>query len=253
MTSTDHTQDQAIQRKKSTSDICPICYGTGWELNKDTGAYKRCSCFEKERIDRLWKRYGVDPAEIKKIKEYEAKDNIQKSAKEKAINYIKNFEKIKNERENAFGLFGQPGAGKTHIINAIGAALINQGIEVIYMPYVEVLRELKANAMDDEYYTKLSSRYQRTKVLIIDDLFKDKFKNCKLVGSLTETDMKHIYPIINFRYSNKLPTLISTEATPETLANLDEALAGRIIETCGDNITVFEGSKYNYRMRKFVK
>jgi len=195
----------------------------------------------------------VDPKDIKKLNQYNPLDEVQKSAKDKAANYIINFEKTKNTRENSFGLFGQPGSGKTHIINAVGAALINKGIQVIYMPYVESIRELKANTMDDEYYIKLLSTYQKAKVLIIDDLFKDKFKNGDLVGQLSESDMKHLYPIINYRYLNYLPTLISTEATPKTLNNIDEALAGRILEGCGDNITVFKGVKYNYRMRRFIK
>lgn len=195
----------------------------------------------------------MDPKDIKKLNEYKPIDEIQKSAKDKAVNYITNFEIIKDIRENGFGLFGQPGAGKTHIINAIGAALINKGIQVIYMPYVESIRELKANTMDDEYYIKLLSTYQKAKVLIIDDLFKDKFKNGDLVGQLSESDMKHLYPIINYRYLNYLSTLISTEATPETLNNIDGALAGRMLESCGDNIIVFKGAKYNYRMRRFMK
>lgn len=202
-------------------------------------------------MNSLWKKYGVDPKDLKKLNEYKPMDEVQKSARDKAINYITNFEEIKTARENGYGLFGQPGAGKTHIINAIGAALINKGIETIYMPYVEVMRELKANSMDDEYYISLSSRYQRAKVLIIDDLFKDKFKNGRLVGELKESDMKHIYPIVNYRYLNYLPTLISTEATPNTLLDLDEALGGRMLECCGDNITVFQGTNYNYRMKKF--
>lgn len=239
--------------KKSTSDICPICNDTGWKFDSETEAYKRCKCYEKEKMQRLWKKYGVDPKDIKKLNEYKPMDEVQKSAKDKAINYITNFEGIKKTRENGFGLFGQAGSGKTHIINAVGAALINKGIQVIYMPYVESIRELKANTMDDEYYIKLLAAYQKAKVLIIDDLFKDKFKNGNLVGQLSESDMKHLYPIINYRYLNYLPTLISTEATPKTLSNIDEALAGRMLESCGDNITVFKGSKYNYRMRRFMK
>lgn len=252
MTSIDRVQDQ-VMMEKLTSNVCPICEGTTWVLNEETGAYRRCKCYAKEKMNRLWKKYGVDPKDIKKLNDYKPMDGVQKIARDKAINYITNFEKIKDTRENGFGLFGQPGAGKTHIINAIGAALISKSIEVIYMPYVEVIRELKANVMDDEYYIKLLTTYQRAKVLIIDDLFKDKFKNAKLVGELTGADMKHIYPIVNYRYLNYLPTLISSEAMPNTLANIDEALSGRILETCGDNITVFKGEKYNYRMKKFVK
>lgn len=115
------------------------------------------------------------------------------------------------------------------------------------------MRELKATSMDNEYYINFSSQYQKAKVLIIDDLFKDKLKNGRLVGELTEADIKHLYPILNYRYFNSLPALISTECIPDTLKKLDDAQAGRMLEKCGNNITVFEGQQYNYRMRKFVK
>lgn len=252
MTSICHTWDQVTQMKKSTFDTCPICNGTGWELNEETGAYKRCKCYEKERIKRLWKKYGVDPKDIKKINEYKPIDSMQEEAKSKAINYIKNFETIIKNKENGFGLFGQPGAGKTHILLAIGAALIAKGVEVMYMPYVEVMRELKATSMDNEYYINFSASYMKAKVLIIDDLFKDKLKNGKLVGELKEADIKHLYPILNYRYLNNLPTLVSTECIPDTLRILDDAQGGRILERCGDNITIFQGEKYNYRMKKFM-
>ena len=47
-----------------------------------------------------------------------------------------------------------------------------------------------------------------------------------------------------------LSTVISTELLPEQLIELDEALAGRILEMCADNIVTFEGKKYNYRLRE---
>lgn len=240
MTLTSHIQDQDT-KEKLISNTCK-CGGTGWVFDEEKQAYKRCECYEKERIQRLWNKYGIDPKEIKKLNDYKPIDDMQKIAKEKAIRYITNFQEIKNMTENNFGLFGQPGAGKTHIINAIGAALISKGIEVIYMPYVETMRELKATVMDNEYYMKLSNRYMRAKVLIIDDLFKDKLKNGQLIGEIREPDIKHLYPILNYRYLNCLPILISTECTPDTLEILDEAQGGRIIERCGENITIFKGN-----------
>ncbi|MBY6877945.1 ATP-binding protein [Clostridium botulinum] len=207
----------------------------------------------------MWSKFGLDPQNTLKLNDYKPYDEVTKTAKEKAINYIKEFNKIKNTKENSFGLFGQPGAGKSHIIIAIGVALLKENIQVVYMPYLEVIRELKANTLDQEYYIKLISKYQRPTVLIIDDLFKDKIKNGQLIKDrygnilgLSESDVKHIYPILNYRYLNDLPTLISTECTQEMLIQLDEALAGRVLEKCGENMTVFKESKYNYRMRKFV-
>lgn len=149
-------------------------------------------------------------------------------------------------------LMGQAGGGKTHIILAIGKALLERKMKVLYMPYLEAIRELKANAMDDEYYNKLINRYKMAEVLIIDDLFKDKVKKGRLTAELTEADMRHIYPILNYRYSNKLPTLISTECTPQMLIELDEALAGRILERCGKSYGIEFNNQCNYRLRQFI-
>lgn len=236
---------------------CDKCKDTGWQLTLN-GAYKKCECMELDYINRLWQNFGIDPNEAKKLNEYKPFDNITQKAKDKAIDYITHFNEIRSTRQNSFGLFGQPGAGKSHIVIAIGAALLNNNnhIPVVYMPYVEATREIKSSSMDNEYYNKLINRYSRARVLVIDDLFKDKMRNGELIkgATITEADMKAVYPIINYRYSNFLPTIFSTECTPQILHDyLDEALAGRVLESCGENITIFKGSKYDYRMKNFEK
>lgn len=202
----------------------------------------------------------MDPANVKKLNDYVPYDDITSKAKNIAAGYIKNFSEIKGKEKNDFGLFGRPGAGKSHIIIAMGAALINKGIQVVYMPYLEAMRQLKANANDDEYYLRYSAKFLNSEVLIIDDLFKDKVKNGHIVKDrygngigLNESDIKHIQPILNSRYLNHLPTLFSSECTPEILLELDESLTGKIIENCGDNFVVFKSAKNDYRLRKFTK
>lgn len=233
---------------------CSICKDTGWKITKE-GTCKKCECIEIEHLKKLWESFGVNSNQVKKLKDYKPFDNLTTLAKENAIRYVKNFDEIKNTEENSYGLFGQPGAGKTHIILAIGAALLNKNIAVVYMPYLEAMRELKANTNDDEYYLKLSRRYCNAKLLIIDDLFKDKVRNGQLIrgATLNEADIKHILPIINYRYLNHLPTIYSTECNPQILLDLDEASAGRILEPCNNHMVIFKGSQYNYRMRKFAK
>ena len=56
----------------------------------------------------------------------------------------------------------------------------------------------------------------KAKVLIIDDLFKDKLRNGELVGELKEADIKHLYPILNYRYFNNLPTLVKAQNVFQT-------------------------------------
>ena len=228
---------------------CELCNGTGWMPTKI--GYKPCKCVEEEKVKKLWDSFGLNPDDVKKINEYKTYNDETIKAKKNAIEYVKNFETINNTRENSFALYGQAGGGKTHIVVGIGRALLEKNIQAIYMPYLEAIRELKCNVLDEEYYLKLLRRYQRANVLIIDDLFKDKVKKGKLTGQLTEADMKHIYPIINFRYVNRLPMLISTECTPNMLMDLDDALGGRILE-CVAKYSIVFGSDSNYRLKKFI-
>jgi DNA replication protein DnaC len=200
--------------------------------------------------------FGVKPEDVKPLQQYNAYNKTTAALKSKAINYIKNFNNMLKSENNWFGIFGQPGSGKSHVAVAIGAAILNREvnpIKAVYMPYLEVMRQLKANTLDDEYYINLLNRYQRAQVLIIDDLFKDKVKRGKLAFDLTEADIKHIYPIINYRYVNKMPTIISSECTPDMLLDLDRALCGRLLDRCDENITVFVGEEFDYRMRRFER
>lgn len=225
---------------------CSKCKDTGFIENN--GAYLRCECYERDILNKLWKNFGVNPEDIKPLDSYKPYNTITKKAKDTAQRYITNFDISSNKKWLC--LMGQPGSGKTHIVLSAGKALLENKNKVVYMPYLEAIRELKANSMNDSY-DKLISRYKDAEVLIMDDLFKDKVKKGMLVGELTEVDMKHIYPVINVRYSNKMPTLISTECTPQILMELDEALAGRILEMCGKEYGIVFGKDCNYRLREF--
>lgn len=230
---------------------CEKCRDTSWIKGKE--GLRRCECYELNHIERLWENFGVRIKDIKLLRDYQPYNDLTKAAKDKAADYIRSFEEIQSSRENGFALLGQPGAGKTHIVLAIGKALVEKRIPVVYMPYLEVIKELKALAMYQEDYEKLLSRYTRAKVLIIDDLFKDKVKKGRITAELSETDMKHIYPILNYRYLNYLPTIVSSECTPNMLLELDEALGGRILETTGKRfLQTFKGD-CNYRLRKFAR
>lgn len=229
---------------------CNKCQDTTFVQGEN--GLKRCECYKKDLTKRRWAHFGIDPSKVKKISQYADYSDITKRAKEVAIDYIRNYNTIKIKEENNLAFLGQPGAGKSHLAIGIGANLINSGIctNVVYMPYEEAIRELKANTMN-ESYMELTKRYTECELLIIDDLFKEKVKNGKLVGELTESDIKHIQPIINQRYLNCNPTIYNSELTPELLINLDQALAGRILEK--SNIVIFKyGLENNYRMRKFV-
>ncbi|NGT68138.1 ATP-binding protein [Clostridium perfringens] len=236
---------------KSKTYKCPLCKDDGWIQTERKNAQplaRRCICQMKNNIERAWSEFGVEPSKVKKVNEFIPFDKVTENAKNKVIDYIFNFDK--NEKNDWFIFMGQPGAGKSHLAIALGAALFkDKKRQVIYMPYTEAIMGLKGNAKDFENYTILLDKYKEAEILVIDDLFKDKVRNGQIIAPLSDIDMKHIYPLLNYRYYKNLITIISTECTIEMLEQLDEALAGRIIERAQKNMVIFIGENYDYRFK----
>lgn len=237
-------QNNGLERMK-----CSKCNDTTF-IPTETG-FKRCECYKIEFTKKQWARFGIDPDSFRTISEYHTDNKLRVEAKRKSIDYCKEFKNLGNEFNMCF--MGQSGSGKTHLSIAIGGYLLKKGdcTDICYMPYVEVMKTLKSLATEEHLYKNEVEKYLTAELLIIDDLFKDKTKNGKLIGELKETDIKHIYPIINHRYINNLPTIFSTECLPLMLFELDEALGGRILEK--SRKVIFEyGHKNNYRMKEYI-
>lgn len=77
------------------------------------------------------------------------------------------------------------------------------------------------------------------KIPDVDDLLK---------GRITESDVNILYEIVNYRYMNNLPFIISTEKSIGELLSFDEAIGSRIIEMCRGNIVQLQGKELNYRL-----
>jgi DNA replication protein DnaC len=61
------------------------------------------------------------------------------------------------------------------------------------------------------------------------------------------------FEIVNYRYNNHLPTIVSTEKTPEELLVIDEATASRIIERAkAYTLNITRNPNRNYRLRNVV-
>lgn len=163
------------------------------------------------------------------------------TAKDTAIQYYRDFNDVKHTRRNSISFLGQVGSGKTHLSTVLAVNFIHKNISVIYMPYREIITKIKQNMLDEEYYTKMLSKYQTAEVLLIDDLFK---------GKITESDINIIFEIINYRYLNCLPMIISSEFTADKLLDFDEAVGSRIIEMCKDYTVEIRGKENNYRLRE---
>lgn len=239
-----------LQMKKEERHLrnlynCPICCDTGFIPTEDENGYvvyKYCKCREMARVEKIWKDSGISINDIdKSFKNFKNWNMEIENMKDRATNYYYRFNTIRNERSNSIMMCGNPGCGKTHLAIALANNLIqNKQISVIYMPYRDVVIKLKQNIIDEEAYKKIISKYKLAEVLLIDDLFK---------GKINETDINIIFELINYRYLNRLPLIISTEFTVDKLLEFDEAVGSRIYEMCKGFITEIRGTENNYRLK----
>ena len=94
---------------------------------------------------------------------------------------------------------------------------------------------------DEVYYQRTISKYQTCDVLLIDDLFK---------GRVNESDVNIMFEIINYRYLNYLPIIVSSEFTIEKLLTFDEGVGSRIYEICKDYVVEIKRDiRNNYRLK----
>lgn len=222
-----------------------MCKDTGIiiENNQDSQPIMhRCKCQEVQRSKDMWKSSGINLEQSKQtFSNYKVFSKTTELAKNTALKYYKDFESIKALRRNSIAFMGQVGSGKTHLSIALAVNFLkNKSISVIYMPYRDVITSIKQNMLDKEYYIKQLSKYQTAKILLIDDLFK---------GKVNETDINVMFEIINYRYLNYLPIIVSTEFTLDKLLNFDEAVGSRMYEMCKDYIVQIEGKENNYRLK----
>ena len=84
--------------------------------------------------------------------------------------------------------------------------------------------------MDDSKYHDSIMPLQKVDALFIDDLFKPTRDKRGETQAATGADLRVAFDILNYRYINDLPTIISSEWHIRELDEMDEAVASRIYE-----------------------
>lgn len=223
---------------------CKICNDKEWiPVTREDGSevFTRCSCYKIKRAKRMWKKSGFDTDNREKtFKTFKEISPATKQAKIIAYQYVKNFSNIAKDRVNSLLFMGQVGSGKTHLCIAASLNLLEKGIPVLYISYRDAITNLKQNMLDELEYQKQVNLYKTVEVLFIDDLFK---------GRITESDINIMFEIINYRYLNHLPVIVSTEFTLDQLLDKDEATISRIYEMAKKYSYEIIGRENNFRLR----
>lgn len=129
------------------------------------------------------------------------------------------------QQGRGLALVGSAGTGKTHLAAAMTMHLLEYGVAVIFVNFVDMLWVLtNRNTDTNAYIEKLCD----ADVLVIDDLGKDHTPMETQEGARIR---QGIYRIINTRYERKKPIIATTNETTESLKQkLDGAMVDRLLE-----------------------
>lgn len=228
---------------------CKICNDDEYTYYEDENGLfiaRPCICSEIRKSIRLMEQSGITEAFCRcTLENYKTMgSDALARAKDMSVKYVNTFTENEKGIRNSILFSGQVGAGKTHLGIAISQELIKKGIAVSYMPYRTAVTKLKQNIVNDEAaYEKELNQYRKARVLFIDDFLK---------GKITESDINMMYEIVNYRYMNQLPMIISTEKSLRELIQFDEAIGSRIIEMSREHVVVFKDKSLNYRLKQEV-
>ncbi len=231
-----------IKRKIDNLDekICVSCekkYINKEIIEKHFRLVPDCVCLkrEEEKLEnyeegkRLIEKIGsLKECGIGKIYRDKTFNNFDETKNRKAfgecLKYARKF--IKNIAQG-IGLFliGSIGTGKTHLLAAIidhVARLYKRDLEpgdLIYIKLSNLISEI-GKSFSGSFTEEVISKYKEVPILFLDDL---DFRNLK--GYFSKT----IGEIIEFRYENKLPTIMSSN---ENCSQFGKRLQGIITAMC---------------------
>ena len=232
-------QDMILRMKSYSKDApkrnykCEECRDYGY-IRQEDGNFKRCACEIKRLAENRMKNQGFTAGEMT-MKQFNTDDEIARVMKSKAQAYIDSYPNGKS-----MAVLGQVGSGKTHLVVGLAQEIMNKGHEVTYMPYVDMMTQLRQAIFNAEEYARLMDAMKKTELLVIDDFLK---------GNILPNDLGIVFELINYRYLNKKPFVISSEKLLDEIIQLDEALGTRISQvTKGFRIQVKRDSKRNKRL-----
>jgi DNA replication protein DnaC len=231
-------------------DFEKIYYQDGGEIRATP-----CSCTQKRQQENRLREWEQKLASARLRKKFRKRtfanfkvvaDN--RIAYEAAWDYAQNFTDYR-ETGRSLLFLGDVGRGKTHLAAAILQEVLRQGYDGVFVVVIELLNEIR------ESYENLGKKesdllkvVKEVDLLVLDDL--------AAAERFTEWEKGKLYEIINARYEDEKPTIITTNRTISWIEErLGKKVVDRLMEMCGDIIPVTGDSfreKIAEQMRKGI-
>ena len=203
--------------------------------------WQMCSCMRaRKSLERIEKSGLKTAIEELRFDNFITPEKWQENMLNTAKAYVENGEK----KWLFFG--GNSGSGKSHLCTAVCGELLKRGKAVRYMMWRDERTKLKSIVNESAEYSRMIGDLKEVEVLYIDDLLK-----VQRGQQPTPADINLAFEILNYRYANRLQTIISSEKTLDDILSLDDAVGGRIYELAkGYGMSLAYDKNKNFRLRK---
>ena len=193
---------------------CKICGGVGYlrqDLpvdHPDFGKVQICSCREgqikKQARDDLYKMSNLDELTHLTFENFQSRGQIglgpaQADSLERAYNHAQQYA---SKLEGWLLLQGNYGCGKTHLAAAVANFVVDLGVPTLFLTVPDLLDSLRFSYNNPE--STFEERFEdirRSPLLIMDDFGTE---------NATAWAQEKLFQILNYRYINNLPLLITT-------------------------------------------
>lgn len=237
--------------------VCEICSGLlgcqmrakGWQMAFDESAsdmydypmflYRQCEKYKAKEVRKQEELVLSAKFQQRSFETFKITDK-NREAFEICKEYADKFEKF-----TPYGLLlmGTVGTGKTHLAAAIVRVAIRKGIPTAFVKVPQLLEEIKAGYGGNGQESKqLQDKVKTRRLVVLDDLGAEK---------ITDWTLDRMYQIIDSRYSQELPTIITTNCKHQELEDhVGKRAYDRILEMCQPaGIT---GPSYRRRKQTFL-
>jgi len=196
-----------------TSEICPHCEGAGYYKeavpfgHPHFGVLFPCTCKLLEKESRaateLHRLSNLEPFRDKTCESFNPDVPGVRRAYLRAVEYAK-------RPQGWLVLFGNYGAGKTHLAAAIANEALHRHYHVLFTIVPDLLDHLRSTfgpSSEVEYDDRFET-IREVPLLILDDLGTE---------NATPWAREKLFQIINYRYNDALPTVITSNRKPEDI------------------------------------